>query len=252
MRTLSAKERDETYTNFNTSMYYKLYIAMFLNTAIIPLVTKLNKDEWFGVGGLVVDIYLNVILANFITPIFYYFNFGMLIRKLRVLNAQKKGDQCTWTQRKANKLYEYGNFDIAKSYADYFMIMCTTVFYTPLMPFLPCISLIGIFCNYWWQKFLLFRRSKIPQHQGEKLAMLISQNIPFMMFVYALGQYLFISTLSEGTNQVRLPVLIVTIGYYFIPKDIIMRNCETSISGDDSETILTTAGLIHSLLKRQL
>jgi hypothetical protein len=116
------------------------------------------------------------------------------------------------------------------------MIFATTVFYTPLMPLLPVFSLFGIVANYWWQKYMLFRKCKIPQHMGEKMSMNVSQNIPFVMLLYAIGQFIFINALSEGRNQACLPIVIVCVCYFLIPKDFIMHKCETTISRDDSET----------------
>lgn len=80
MRGLTSKERDKTYTNYNASVTIKLYIAMFINTAIIPYITKFDKNDWFGIGGLVVDIYLIMILINFFNPFFYYFNFTYFMK----------------------------------------------------------------------------------------------------------------------------------------------------------------------------
>jgi len=84
MRALTSKERDSTYTDYNLSVAYKLFIVMFANTSIIPLVTHLSKDEWFGSGGLVINMYMNVVIINFFSPIFYYFNFTYFYKKFRI------------------------------------------------------------------------------------------------------------------------------------------------------------------------
>ena len=236
MRKLTAKERNKTYTDYNLDVSFKLYVAMFANTAIIPIVTKPNKNDWFGVGGLVVDIYLNLILVNFINPLFYHYNWTLLFKKVRICKEKRKGHLSSMTQREANKIFEGTNFDIAKGYADINMILTTTAFYTPLMPLLPVISISGLLFHYWMQKYILFRKCKIPQSMGERMAMLVSANVPLIMFFYALGQFIFISALSEGSNQFCLPVMIITIGYYIIPKDILLHRFENTISRDDSET----------------
>ena len=201
MRKLTAKERNKTYTDYNVDVSFKLFITMFANTAIIPLVTKPSKNNWFGVNGLVVDVYLNLILVSFVNPLFYHYNWTLLFKKLRICYEKRKRHHSKITQREANKLFEGTNFDIAKGYADINMILATTAFYTPLMPLLPIISISGLIFHFWLQKYFLFRKCKIPQHMGERLAMLASANIPLLMFIYSLGQFIFISALSDGANR---------------------------------------------------
>lgn len=201
MRKLTAKERNKTYTDYNVDVSFKLFFTMFANTAIIPLVTKPSKNNWFGVNGLVVDVYLNLILVSFVNPLFYHYNWTLLFKKLRICYEKRKRHHSKITQREANKLFEGTNFDIAKGYADINMILATTAFYTPLMPLLPIISISGLIFHFWLQKYFLFRKCKIPQHMGERLAMLASANIPLLMFIYSLGQFIFISALSDGANR---------------------------------------------------
>ena len=201
MRKLTAKERNKTYTDYNVDVSFKLFFTMFTNTAIIPLVTKPSKNNWFGVNGLVVDVYLNLILVSFVNPLFYHYNWTLLFKKLRICYEKRKRHHSKITQREANKLFEGTNFDIAKGYADINMILATTAFYTPLMPLLPIISISGLIFHFWLQKYFLFRKCKIPQHMGERLAMLASANIPLLMFIYSLGQFIFISALSDGANR---------------------------------------------------
>lgn len=201
MRKLTAKERNKTYTDYNVDVSFKLFFTMFANTAIIPLATKPSKNNWFGVNGLVVDVYLNLILVSFVNPLFYHYNWTLLFKKLRICYEKRKRHHSKITQREANKLFEGTNFDIAKGYADINMILATTAFYTPLMPLLPIISISGLIFHFWLQKYFLFRKCKIPQHMGERLAMLASANIPLLMFIYSLGQFIFISALSDGANR---------------------------------------------------
>jgi len=81
------------------------------------------------------------------------------------------------------------------------VILGTTAFFTPLIPLLPAISIVGLLFQYWIQKYKLLRICKIPESMGETLAMAVSANIPFIMFLYALGQYIFVNALANGKNQ---------------------------------------------------
>lgn len=66
---LSVKERHETYTKYNLSVAFKLAIARFVNTAIIPVIINVNSDRWFVDGGLVSDIFSIMISISILDPI---------------------------------------------------------------------------------------------------------------------------------------------------------------------------------------
>lgn len=181
MRILTMKERAETYTDYNFAVAFKLFLTMFANTAIIPLITNPNKDDWFGTGGLVVNIYLNILIINFLSPIFYYFNWTFFSKKIKIWLEKKKGEKSKMTQREANKLYEGSVLDVAKGYADITLIFATTAFYTPLIPLLPALSFIGLYYQFWILKYKLLRKCKIPESLGERLALEITSNLPITM-----------------------------------------------------------------------
>jgi hypothetical protein len=50
---VTSKERHETNTAHNLSLAMKLMLAKFVNTAIVPVLIKINTDQWFTDGGLV-------------------------------------------------------------------------------------------------------------------------------------------------------------------------------------------------------
>ena len=131
---------------------------MFLNTAIIPLAINPSRKDWFSDGGLVVEIYFNIILLSLSNPFFYYYNWSLLFRKIRIWREKRKEENSVMTQREANKMLEGTNFDIAKGYADIMMIFATTAFYTPMIPMLPVFSMFGLVLHYWLQKYILFRK----------------------------------------------------------------------------------------------
>ena len=236
MRMLTLREKHRTYTDYDASVWFKLFVAMFLNTAIIPLWVNSSRSDWFSDGGLVVEIYLNVIIVSFANPFFYYYNWTLLWKKYKIWKEKKNGIESKMTQREANLISEGTNFDIAKGYADVIMIFGTTAFYTPLIPLLPAISMLGLVFHYWLQKYILFRKWRIPQHMGEGLAMQVTTNIPFIMFLYALGQYIFITKLSEAANYICIPIMIFWIIYYIVPKDVFLQKCENKVKRDDDET----------------
>ncbi len=53
VRLLSFYEYNETLTDYNISVAFKLTYARFINTAIVPIIVNLNSKSWFTPGGLV-------------------------------------------------------------------------------------------------------------------------------------------------------------------------------------------------------
>jgi len=69
VRTLSIKEKHETYTAYNLSVAFKLTFVRFINTAIVPCIVNISSDRWFVKGGLVEDYSSIMISLSFIQPI---------------------------------------------------------------------------------------------------------------------------------------------------------------------------------------
>ena len=95
---------------------------------------------------------------SFANPFFYYYNWTLLWKKYKIWKEKKNGNESKMTQREANLISEGTNFDISKGYADVIMVFGTTAFYTPLIPLLPAISMLGLVFHYWLQKYILFRK----------------------------------------------------------------------------------------------
>lgn len=103
VRTLSIKEKHETYTEYNLSVAFKLTFCRFINTAIVPMIVNINIDTWFSNGGLISDIFSIMISISFVEPIMYIFDVGALIRELKRKFYKGQGDKCLLTQAEANE-----------------------------------------------------------------------------------------------------------------------------------------------------
>lgn len=103
VRTLSIKEKHETYTAYNLSVAFKLTFVRFINTAIVPCVVNISSDKWFVKTGLVSDIFSIMISISFIEPVTYVFDIGALIRYLKRKMYKDQGDKCLLTQAEANE-----------------------------------------------------------------------------------------------------------------------------------------------------
>ena len=83
VRFLTTKEKHATYTKYHLSISFKLVAAMFSNTVLIPLAVNPDRGAWFTSSGLVVDTFYNAISVAFLTPLFYLFNVGYIVKRVR-------------------------------------------------------------------------------------------------------------------------------------------------------------------------
>jgi hypothetical protein len=51
IRIFSAFEKHKTMTHYNLSVASKLTVALFINTALLPLFVNLDKKKWFTQGN---------------------------------------------------------------------------------------------------------------------------------------------------------------------------------------------------------
>ena len=149
MLKLTLMEKDNTFTKYNLSVTIKYFVATAINTVLIPLVTNLDKSTWFTSGGLVVEVFFNLVILCFITPWIYVLSFPIIMKKVLIWKHKKNKEKCKLTQRELNTLYEGPNLEIAKWYSEILLILALAIFYTPLFPMMPLIGLLGILTHYW-------------------------------------------------------------------------------------------------------
>ena len=229
VRYISKFERHETYTKFNLTIAIKLTACMLINTAAIPFIIKPNKEKWFRQNGLANDALLIVATMNIITPTINLIGFSNLYKKLRIKLEVWKGKKSKMTQKEANKLYEGLEFDQPFLYATTMTTFFITCFFTPLIPMLPIISIIGLIYKYYVDKYLLLRRSKLPQEMAEQMAMAFSNLIPIGIFFYALGQFIFVTDLSNGGNKLPHLALWFSVLSLIIPVRLLLKKCQGGI-----------------------
>jgi hypothetical protein len=80
VRKFSMMEKHETYTDYNLSVAFKLTLARFVNTSIVPIVVNVTTNRWFIDGGLVADIFYVMLSISFLQPILYFLDPFYLIR----------------------------------------------------------------------------------------------------------------------------------------------------------------------------
>ena len=199
---LTALERHDTYTQYHVSVGLKLVFAMFINTALIPFAVNYYNEDWIISDGLVRDIFFNVISIWFVGPLINLFSpsyFYLLFKRCR---EEKKRDKWALTQRQLNMLYEGTPIEIAQKLSSSMLLLMVSCYYATLVPIVPVIWFFGGVHHYWINKYMLLRRHKIPEQMGKDLEVVFRRLIPFVIFLTAIGQYLF-SNSSLGLCNVN-------------------------------------------------
>jgi hypothetical protein len=234
IRLLSSFEKHMTYTRYHLSVAFKLMTATFINIALLPLFINLDKEDWFKNGGLATSIFFNVISVSFVSPILEFINFSYFLKKISVWREMRKGIESKLTQREANELFEGPKLDMATTYSKTGLLFLLVCLYTPILPILPLLALVGVFIQYWVEKYLLLRRYSVPEAMGSEMAKFYSSLIPYGMLLYAISNFIFLNELSDGKNDHGQWSLWFMIGYLILPVRIILNMFTDSIERDDS------------------
>ena len=152
VRTLSIKERHETYTAYNLSVAFKLAIVRFINTAIVPTAVNAAHARWFPDGGLVSDYFSIMISVSFTDPILYVVDFGVIVSKLKRWYFKSQGEKCLLTQAEANEVFQGPNLDMANQFANIINLIMSAIFFHSLLPLSIPIGFAGLVANYWANK----------------------------------------------------------------------------------------------------
>lgn len=223
VRVLSSYEMHETYTKYYLSVALKLTFTRFINTGVIPLAVHFSIHDWFSTSGLATDVFVITIAISFFAPLIDVFEPIWLYNKLLVYLERKKGENSKMTQAQANKLCEGPPIDLPQMYCDTYLLLMVCFFYASLVPVISIICLFGVIYQYWLEKYLLLRRYKIPEEIGKEVAVAFTRFLPFCMFLYALGMFIFIGRLSEWNNSsIQFPLLI-TAAYLILPVRILFN-----------------------------
>jgi hypothetical protein len=159
-------ERHMSVSSLNSSVMFKVAVSQFLNMAVI--VFLLNWDGlvfsgdfkdfnrgWYAVVGsiLCVNLFLNS------------FTGAMAKVAMHILVVLKRCPCCTRRARHQAELialFENPDFDISSRYAGILSTCFCTLTYSPGLPILNFFAMVFMFLNFWVDKWLLLRGSKLP------------------------------------------------------------------------------------------
>lgn len=220
IRLLSNEEKNATHTGISLTIGLKLVFALFINTALTPLFVNLKTKDWFSRSGLVMDIFFNTVSVCFVGPILSLFSVSFFIKKLRIWLERWRGENSQYTQRRMNQLHEGESLNASYLYASTMLLLMICAFYAALIPYLPIVCLFGSFFQYYFQKWTVIRFYKVPERIDGFIESSMRSMFPLVIFLYALGQFIFINRLSDHSNQTCFIVLMIALLYMILPSRV--------------------------------
>ena len=207
---LTNKERQITFTNFYLSYSIKLTISSTLNSALVPFLSEIifTKSKRYEVliGNLMTEFLFNA----FITPILMTYNYCCLFKTLkqylkrRILIGNNSKREEYITQKELNELYELSDMDISSKYSYIAKTVLMSFFYIPIFPLGIIISFAGFCFFYWLEKYNFANRYKRPKMINGQIAEFYNNFLIIALFVYAVGDYIFLSDDMKQKNGLCL------------------------------------------------
>ena len=198
LKFLSPLERPDSFIALQRTIAEKVFIAQFVNTALVMLIINAAIPE-------IANIFANFVFAgdyrDFDT--LWYEDIGGPLLLTMMVNAvvpslmnvvgemkssaQRCVGRCTaWTQKKLNEIYTGPEFDIATRYGEMLMCITVTLMYGSGMPFLYVFACFYMFAISYFDRRMLLRCARRPPRYGTDLAELALAVVPWALFAHML------------------------------------------------------------------
>ena len=116
-------------------------------------------------------------------------------------------------QFQLNQALEYPAFSYSKGYCFYILFTYVACWYGFMLPLGTPIIIIVFIGQYWVNKFNLFRRSSKPAPFSQEIVQLVNKFFGLSLFVFALGFYLWQSSVHfdtpNGTRFINIVTLVL-------------------------------------------
>jgi len=198
---LTFLEKTEIKTDFFISYSIKQTIFTFVTIAILPLVSNII----FGLNGS--DILINNLFMIFITnillpPLLFYIGPDYALKlykrtKARLELKNVKYEKSTYTQGELNEIFENPEMDICFKYSYISNIFLISLFYMSIFPIGMIFGLAALIFAY-ISEFFYIGLYKRPEILNSRLCRYYVSNFKWTIFIFALGNYIFLSPLNEN------------------------------------------------------
>lgn len=210
---LSRFERPSTKGREQVKVMLKVFIAIFINTAVVNLMVTSDLQElwfvkylpfhkylfndefddftryWYLKSG---SMFVTTMLISIVSPhcvnLVVFYPIGLVKRSCKWMNYT--------TQYDLNQAFTTIEFDIATRTSSILNIIFTCFMYSGGMPFLNMICAASLFTIYWVDKFLVLRHYFKPSNFGPELAERVASLLPFAVILHC-GFSLWMLSASE-------------------------------------------------------
>ena len=208
---LTHHEKQISRSDYTLSLSIKISILTFLNSAIVPLVSKhivlMWKDDEYKRNGtyqrfkerdnLVVDDMLVYFIVNsLITPILWYFNITYIFNLLKqccIECGQKNPDENHYmTQRDLNDLYLCPDMCLAYKYSYLIKTTAMCLFFYPIFPFGYIFAFVGFIFGYYLEKYNFTHLYRRPEMLDDIITRVYSNYFIIILFIGGIGDYFFL------------------------------------------------------------
>ena len=223
---LTLREKPISKSNYVLSLSIKISIFTFLNSAVVPLISKYivvlkqenneNKkiDYWVSRKRddlLIDDLFIYFLVNAIVTPILFIFNFSFWWKKLRICCITRKSkptDPLNMSQKELNKLYEYPDIDLAYKLSYLVKTLSMCFFYMPIFPAGFIFSFIGFILAYWIDKYVFIHMCKRPDMLDQIIENFYANFFIVVLFIGSIGDYIFLHNAFD-TNKWTLANIIL-------------------------------------------
>jgi len=201
LRKISRFERVSTVTKQQQKIMFKIFLAMFVNTAFINLVVNANFQDFVAMqyvpfkeymfdgdyDDFIRDWYLRVgsavvvtMLISMVSP--HGMNFGVLypVKSCKILCCRGRRR----TQYELNQLYIGPEHDIAGKTAITLNIIFSCFLYSGGIPLLNAICFVSLFLIYWIEKFLIVNYYRKPPVYDQGVNQRLQQLLPYSILLH--------------------------------------------------------------------
>ena len=234
VRVFSSMEKHKTYSKFHLSVAFKLWLALFFNTGMIPFFANIRSSDWFDSSGLVQDVVYKTLAVGFFSPFSYFIHPGCIINSCKFRREARKGEDSKLNQGQANSLAEGPTLDMAQRYANMLNLVSIAFFYFPCMPYMPLLCAVAILYQYWIEKCMLIRVHRRPEMMGATVALFYSHMMPYLVVLYGVANYMWVAVL-RGENEVGGITAITAALYIILPIRSLLEKCSEDTERDDSK-----------------
>ena len=214
-------ERNETTSKFQFSFALKYCLGLFFTTALMTLAVEAIKfkNYYQHPYGVIDEETVMFFLNAFFVPFFWLVNPFHLIKAVkRSLNYGKM----SMTQAEANLLMEDTQYDMGKRYAEIIETMWFTYLYSSLIPLGAFISVVGMVCYYWVDKYNLLRRSSLTTEVSGKLVLTSMSLLDLTLALMPIGALMFDKQLRHEYKVSSIIMLLIALLYLIMPMNKII------------------------------